>query len=134
MSQKADYLQNLNFVSQKIAILGYLTLIFTVHDFFLSKFYYFFIFLIYIGNFFVLYSHGWKNCLNNERRISKKCHKKADYLQNLNFVSQKIAILGYLTLIFTVHDFFLLKFYYFFIFLKYIGNFFVLYSHGWKNV
>jgi hypothetical protein len=34
--QKADYLKNVNFVSQKTPLLGYLMLIFTVNDFFRS--------------------------------------------------------------------------------------------------
>jgi hypothetical protein len=56
MSQKAEYLKNVNFVSQKITIFGVLNVNFYNASCFSSKF--FFIFLLYVGYFLVLYSHG----------------------------------------------------------------------------
>jgi hypothetical protein len=59
MSQKADYLKNVNFVSQKITIFGVLNVNFLQCMTFLFKVVLLFhISYLYIEDFFVLYSHG----------------------------------------------------------------------------
>jgi hypothetical protein len=83
MLQKADYLKNVNFVSQKMPLLGYLMLIFTVHDFFRS-------FITFLHSFYI--KGTFCGLLSWLKKLSQQLEANFQQKNNLFFTPSKQII------------------------------------------